>query len=827
MVLVLENKRLVFVGGKGGVGKCCGGNTLILTDRGLIKIEDLVNRQIDFTSRHIDHGQTNLYDSLYDSNNDDDINEILKEEDDNIKNVNSVISISPKLNYEKYKIIDKYDMGENDVITIRTRLGLEISGTPEHRIIIIDRNGKLRFKKLQDISTSDQVIISYNTNVFNERLKLNFSHRKKVNDANSQTLKNVSYMNPDIAELLGYIISEANDDSVSVVISNYDREIIDRSLAICKLINIDAREKYLDEKLIGVNISSVAFKEFAYYLGYRKLTQNKEIPWSILQADKDSQISFIRALFDGDGTVHYGETLLVEYYSSSYELCRQLQIMLLNFGIIGRLHSKKGAINEYKGEIREYEESYRITISGGDILKFAEIINFGLSRKKETLNKCVEVLENRDRWSDVTYRNIGQILNRLYEELKILGQNGKIVQEWQEDFTIGDKTVKLNRKKSVSCKTYLKTDQQLIYWYITKGQPSVYALRRMLSVMKPVSYLPEYKYLEKMSNQFITDNVADIKDEKIRVYDVTIDDVHSYIGNSIINHNTTTSSTIALYLSERLKQTGQKGKILLFSTDPAHSIGDSFNVKIGDTPTRITDTLDAVEIDADQLMGEFKNANQGAIRELLTKTANLDAKEADHALDLTIPGIDEFMSLVKLSEFIDNNTYRTICVDTAPTGHTLRLLGAPNVVNSWLMFFSGLHNKYKGIMKLMGAKTSDIDLFIKNLSSNIYRAHTLITDKDKTEFIIVTIPDLMAIEETKRLVISLYSAGVKVNNIVINNIQSNLDCEFCRARRNHQNRYISMVDTMYPNINRIYMPLFAEDINGMGYLKAFENMLFS
>jgi arsenite-transporting ATPase len=113
------------------------------------------------------------------------------------------------------------------------------------------------------------------------------------------------------------------------------------------------------------------------------------------------------------------------------------------------------------------------------------------------------------------------------------------------------------------------------------------------------------------------------------------------------------------------------------------------------------------------------------------------------------------------------------------------------------------------------------------LGASIYRAHTLITDKDKTEFLIVTIPDLMAIEETKRLVISLYSAGVKVNNMVINNIQSNLDCAFCKARRNHQNRYINMVDKMYPDINRIYMPLFAEDINGMPYLKAFENILFS
>jgi arsenite-transporting ATPase len=826
MALVLENKRLVFVGGKGGVGKCVRGNTLMLTERGLIKIEDIVHRQLDFTNRFIDHGQTNLYDSLYNSK-DDDINEMLKEEDDNIKNVNNVISISQMLNYETYKIIDKYDMGENDVITIKTRLGLEISGTPEHRIIIIDGNGKLRFKKLQDISTSDQIIISYNTNIFNERLRLNFSHRKKENDGTSQTLKNVGYMNVDIAELLGYIIAEANDDSESVVISNCDKEIVDRSLTICKLINIDAREKYLDGKLVGVNISSVAFKEFAYYLGYRKLAQNKEIPWSILQADKDSQISFIRALFDGDGTVYYGETLLVEYYSSSYELCRQLQIMLLNLGIIGRLHSKKGVKLEYKGEIREYEESYRITIAGGEILNFAEIINFGLSRKKEILNKCVDILESRDRWSDITYHNVGKIINRLYEELKTLGQNGRIVKEWQEDFVIGDKTIKLNRKKSVSYKTYLKNDQQVIYWYITKGQPSVYALRHILSVMKPVSYLPEYKYLERMSNQFITDNVVEIKDEKFRVYDVAIEDVHSYIGNSIINHNTTTASTIALRLSERLVQTGQKGKILLFSTDPAHSIGDSFNVKIGDTPTRITNTLDAVEIDADQLMGEFKGTNQGAIRELLIKTTHLNEKEADHAMDLTIPGIDEFMSLVKLSEFIDNNTYRTICVDTAPTGHTLRLLGAPNVVNSWLMFFSGLHNKYKVIMKLMGAKTGDIDIFIKNLSASIYRAHTLIRDKDKTEFVIVTIPDLMAIEETKRLVISLYSAGVKVNNMVINNIQSNLDCAFCRARRNHQNRYIHIVDTMYPDINRIYMPLFAEDINGMSYLKAFENILFS
>ena len=290
---------------------------------------------------------------------------------------------------------------------------------------------------------------------------------------------------------------------------------------------------------------------------------------------------------------------------------------------------------------------------------------------------------------------------------------------------------------------------------------------------------------------------------------------------------TSSAATISLHLSERLAQRGQTGKVLLFSTDPAHSIGDSFNIKIGDVPTRITDTLDAVEIDADQLMGEFKNENKKAIQELLTKTASLNDKEAEQALDLTIPGIDEFMSLVKLSSFIEDNAYKTICVDTAPTGHTLRLLAAPTVVNRWLMFFSGLHNRYKGIMRLLGANTKDIDTFIKNMSDAIYETYTLIKDKDKTEFVIVTIPDLMAIEETKRLIISLYSAGVKVNNMIINNVQSNLECEFCRARRRHQDRYINMVNTMYPEINKIYMPLFPEDINGMPHLRAFEKMLFA
>jgi len=287
---------------------------------------------------------------------------------------------------------------------------------------------------------------------------------------------------------------------------------------------------------------------------------------------------------------------------------------------------------------------------------------------------------------------------------------------------------------------------------------------------------------------------------------------------------TTSSAAIALHLSER----SQGQKILLFSTDPAHSISDSFNIRIGDTPTQIINTLDGIEVNVEQLTDQFKGRHREAIQELLTRAANLDKKDTEHALELAIPGIDEFMSLMKISSFIENNIYKTIVVDTAPTGHTLKLLSTPSGVNSWLIFFSGLQIRYKNLMRtFMGADTNSIDDFMNSLSEGIYKVHTLITDPEKTEFIMVTIPDLMAVEETKRLYISLYSAGIRINNMIVNNIQANTDCPFCQSRRNYQNRYINIIDATYPQTNKIYIPLFPNDINGIAQLRTFKDILFS
>lgn len=549
-----------------GSGKCCKGNTLVLTDRGLIKIEDIVIGISDSKNRDI--MQQNLYDSFgqYGEKFVD---------NDNIKNLDKVVSISPKLNYGTYNISGKYDMKINDTITVATSIGFEIGGTPEHKIIVIDNNGDLIFKKLGDITKEDNIAISYNTNVFNSRLKLNY-HYRIYNKNIKNTLQNIEYMNEDIAALLGYAIAEGSDAlDARITITNYDEDIVNNIIRICQNLGMNARRDEYNDKMTGVSISSVELVDFMYYLGYKHGAKNKEMPWSILQADRKSQIVFIRTLFDCDGTVYQNAIIndenvykektkeLVEYYSSSYELCRQLQITLLNMGIIARLNSKKGAINEYRGSIREYEESYRLSITGGEILKFADIIGFGLKRKQDILDRCVDILKSRDRWTDITYPNIDKKLNILYERLKLLGKKGQIIKTWEEDFELGGKKIKIARKKKISSTEYLDDCEfnRPMWAYITgERYPSKDTLKKILYILGPTEDMVEYKYLKLLSDMFIFDKVDDIKKEKDNVYDVTIDDVHSYIGNGIVNHNT-------IIACGAIKEIGRKTLILVHTSD--------------------------------------------------------------------------------------------------------------------------------------------------------------------------------------------------------------------------------------------------------------------
>lgn len=574
----------VMVVGKSGSGKCLKKGSLVLTNKGMVKIEDLVNERTDsnINSNINDNNcQMSLLESLGEYTKDEYGNDSYN---DNIKNINSVISLSPnfKEGYKTYPITAKYDMGTSNVITIKTGIGIEITGTPEHKIIVMDKNGRLAFRKLENITEDDYVTISIETNFYNDKLRLNYIQKRysggyKTSD---YSIKNIEYMNEDIARLLGYIISEGvatfndNDDYCSMTITTYDKEMQDDIINICKNLGINWSYCYCDDYItkiekndgnpIGIKISTINFAEFISYLGYRHLSQNKEVPWSILQADKNSQIAFLRALFDGDGYVGFKnkneDKPIIEYGCSSYELCRQLQIMLLNMGIMGRLGEHKGATLEYRGELREYEKSYRLTIYGENILKFAYLVGFGLTRKQEILDDCVKHLESTERWTDITIPHIGNFLKILYDKLIILGRMRylRIYENNDDKISYNDDSSTNSNPKFVASKYYLEHHRCPLYEYTRldhdnkwKRQPSNLQLKKFLDVLSTIKDSDLYKndknilsifnYLKNISDLFIFDKVEKMEKGRENVYDITVEPNHSYIANGTINHNTVLS----------------------------------------------------------------------------------------------------------------------------------------------------------------------------------------------------------------------------------------------------------------------------------------------
>ena len=533
-------------------GKCCKYNTLILTDNGLIKIRDLVKgiSNIRYNKESLDY-------YMKDGKLDDEKANVIS-----VKG-NSDYSIELK----KFKILNKYDMGITDTITIKTKIGIEISGTLDHKVVIIDNNGNLFFKMLKDITTDDNIAIAYNTNVYNQNpLKLNHQFTDiSIYAVYSNIVKNVEYMNKDIARLLGYAISEGNVSGNSFVITTFDEEMQNDIINICNKIGLNTCYILDGDKNngnpSGIAISSVMFIDFIRHLGYIDLSKNKEIPWSILQSNKECQIEFLKGLFDGDGTVghenidrynesEYKNASTVEYDSSSYELCRQLQLMLLNIGIICRLHTKKGSMIEYKGELKTYEESYRLSIYGSEVLIYAKEIGFILTRKKEVLNEIIKTLENRKvLHSEIVYPNIHEKLSILNQKLIERGREGSLFINLKVKYPSGTVLVEKTR---FSCTSYLKHYNFKQMWSYVSGKrfPCKDTLEYILKIFEPVKD-NNWIYLNELKNKFIFVKVESITKGKEHVYDMTIDEVHSYIGNCIVNHNSIIGCSIIKKMNVR------------------------------------------------------------------------------------------------------------------------------------------------------------------------------------------------------------------------------------------------------------------------------------
>jgi len=302
---------------------------------------------------------------------------------------------------------------------------------------------------------------------------------------------------------------------------------------------------------------------------------------------------------------------------------------------------------------------------------------------------------------------------------------------------------------------------------------------------------------------------------------------------------TSCAASSAIWAAEHGRNT------LIISIDPAHSLGDSLGIELAPgvpTPIAGIDFLTALEINPKVNMADFQgltNINPMEEMGMSGLMENLPLfGDMEELTSMTPPGIDEALAFGKILEFVEtDHDYDLIVFDTAPTGHTLRFLSLPETLSGWIGKLIKMRvkigNMFGAVKRMFNReeKKEDNSLeVLERLNNSIIKAREDLTNPIKNSFIIVMIPEEMAITETGRLLNELVKNNIPVSNIVVNQVYQDATelCEFCKARRKMQGKNLVKINEIFrENLhkNLIEVPLFKEEIREYDKLKEMGHFL--
>ena len=243
-------------------------------------------------------------------------------------------------------------------------------------------------------------------------------------------------------------------------------------------------------------------------------------------------------------------------------------------------------------------------------------------------------------------------------------------------------------------------------------------------------------------------------------------------------------TTLAAATALRLAQDHAGTKVLLFSTDPAHSLSDCLRLSIGTQEMPVAPGLTALEIDAQADFQTLKRRYVAEVEALLTPTSDsvqisleYDHEVLERVLDMAPPGLDEVMALTRAVELLEPGAYDTLVLDTAPTGHLLRLLEMPQQIQDWLKVIFGLFLKYK-----VGTRLPRLSEFLVTLSRRLKRLQAILANPDQGRLYAVTILTEMALANTCDLLAACRRMGVHVPHIFVNQVTRPSNCSLCKVR---------------------------------------------
>lgn len=272
-------------------------------------------------------------------------------------------------------------------------------------------------------------------------------------------------------------------------------------------------------------------------------------------------------------------------------------------------------------------------------------------------------------------------------------------------------------------------------------------------------------------------------------------------------------------------------RVLVMSTDPAHSLSDSFAKPLGPVPTPIAERLDGLEIDVNE---EFR-AHWGVIKDYLSLVLRSQGMDELVAEEMTIvPGIEELFSLLKLREFAGGGQYDVIVLDCAPTGNTMRLLSLPEAVRWYMDRYFNVERKLIRTLRPLAEKIVRVPLpedkvfaHIETLYQRVGEIRQLLADPAVTSIRLVCNPEKMVIKESQRALTYLSLFGFAVDMVVMNKVfPEEAGDGYLREWLGIQAGHLAEAERSFDPLPVVKVPFQKREVVGMKALGELSRLLF-